>query len=187
MPVLPDGTYPVMAERIGTAEQLMVRPNPPIKLAKQFQRLYLKPVRLPKWFRDMQKETGVTGGFSRGADVLRLLGPMLRESARLAQERFIVMPLDIKNKPLAVAEVSLGTLDASMVHPRDVFGAVIASNAGGVIVAHNHPSGDPEPSAEDIAMTRRLAEAGQLLGIPLLDHIVVGSKGFVSLAERGVV
>jgi len=80
---------------------------------------------------------------------------------------------------------SVGSLSASIVHPREVFGPAVVRRAAGVIVAHNHPSGDPEPSPEDIAVTRRLADAGTLLGIELLDHVVVAERGFVSLKARG--
>lgn len=187
MPVLPDGTYPVPTERVGTAEQLMVRPNPPSQAAKTFQRLYLKPARLPKWFRDSLKRAGIERGFTRAEDAANALHEWGREAARFSQERFIVMALNTKNRPTAVVETSLGTLDASLVHPRDVFGAAIAAAAASIMVAHNHPSGDPEPSPEDVALTRRLADAAQILGIPILDSIVIGRDGYVSLAERGVV
>jgi len=120
---------------------------------------------------------------AQAADVFRLLRAV---AASLPAERFWVLPLDRKNKPLAILQTSQGTVDASLVHPRDVFAPAIVSNAAGVIVAHNHPSGDPEPSPEDLAVTRRLAAAGQTLGISLLDHVIIGATGYVSLAERGL-
>jgi len=186
MPIYPDGSYPVPTERVGTAEQLMVRPNPQASVSRPLQRLYLKPSRIPKWVRDGLKRAGVSR-ISRAADIATALREWGRETARLSQERFIVMVLNVKNQPTAIVEASLGTLDASLVHPRDVFGAAIAAAGAQIIVAHNHPSGDPEPSPEDIALTRRLAEAGELLGIPVLDSIVIGREGYVSLAERGVI
>lgn len=81
--------------------------------------------------------------------------------------------------------VSRGSLNASIVHPREVFRPAILGSAASVILVHNHPSGDPEPSEEDLSITRRLAQVGELLGIPVLDHVVVGKRGFVSLRARG--
>ena len=83
--------------------------------------------------------------------------------------------------------VSVGILDSSLVHPREVFKDAILASAASMIVAHNHPSGDPTPSNEDKRVTLRLAEAGQLLGIELLDHIILGDNRWVSLKERGVI
>lgn len=99
-------------------------------------------------------------------------------------EVFAVALLDGKHKLIALAEVSRGTLSSSLVHPREVFGPAVRLGAGAIIVAHNHPSGDPEPSLEDLAVTRRLIEAGRILGIPVLDHVVVGDGTFCSLRER---
>ena len=79
----------------------------------------------------------------------------------------------------------MGLLNASLVHPREVFAPAITGAAASIIVAHNHPSGDPEPSAEDLAVTAQLMEAGCLLGIPVRDHVILGDSGYVSLAERG--
>jgi DNA repair protein RadC len=80
--------------------------------------------------------------------------------------------------------VSQGTLTSSLVHPREVFGPAVREEPRALIVAHNHPSGDPEPSEEDLAVTRRLVEAGKILGVPLLDHVVIGDRSFVSIRER---
>ena len=84
-------------------------------------------------------------------------------------------------------ELSRGCLDSSLVHPREVFKVAILSNAAGLLLLHNHPSGDPNPSADDVALTRRLVDAGDLLGIPVLDHIIVGDGRFVSLKQLGYV
>lgn len=102
------------------------------------------------------------------------------------QECFLALLLNGKNRLSGIVEVSRGTLTASLVHPREVFASALTERAAAIIVAHNHPSGDPEPSAEDIQVTQRLKEAGTILGIPLLDHVVVGSAAdrFVSLRER---
>jgi DNA repair protein RadC len=104
------------------------------------------------------------------------------ELGGLHQESFHVLALDGRHALLARFEVSRGTLTTSLVHPREVFRPAIARGAAAVIAVHNHPSGDPEPSAEDLAVTRRLA--GRLLGIPLLDHVVLGAGRFVSLQAR---
>lgn len=94
--------------------------------------------------------------------------------------------LDTKNGVLRSRTVSVGDLSSSIVHPREVFAEAIRHSAASLIVAHNHPSGDPAPSPEDIAVTKRLAEAGELLGIEVLDHIVLGDNRWVSLKEKGL-
>jgi DNA repair protein RadC len=102
-----------------------------------------------------------------------------------AQEVFGVIILNSKNKIVAVHEVSRGTLNASMVHPREVFKLAVLHNAAAIICFHNHPSGDPKPSKEDIGITKRLVEAGKIMGIEILDHIIVGDDRYASLKERG--
>ena len=104
-----------------------------------------------------------------------------------AQEVFGVLILNTKFKIVAVHEISRGTLNASIVHPREVFKPAILHNAAAIICFHNHPSGDPEPSKEDIKITKRLVEAGRIMGIEVLDHIVVGDDGYTSLRERGII
>ena len=116
-------------------------------------------------------------------DVYNLLGPNLRDEKR---EHFVALLLDTKNGVMRSKTVSVGDLSSSIVHPREVFVEAIRHGSASLIVAHNHPSGDPAPSPEDIAVTRRLAEAGELLGIELLDHIVLGDDRWVSLKERGL-
>jgi len=102
------------------------------------------------------------------------------------REQVIVCCLDTKNQPVSVNVVSMGTLNSSLVHPREVFKTAILSNAANIILFHNHPSGDPSPSQEDISITKRIQEAGTLLGIELLDHLIIGSEDrFCSLKERG--
>ncbi len=103
-----------------------------------------------------------------------------------AQEVFGILVLNTKNKIVAVHEVSRGTLSASMVHPREVFKPAVLHNAAAIICFHNHPSGDPEPSKDDIKITKRLVEAGEIMGIEVFDHIIVGDDRYVSLKERGV-
>lgn len=100
------------------------------------------------------------------------------------RERFLVLLLDGKHRLRRLLTTSVGTLTSSLVHPREVFGPALREGAAALAVAHNHPSGDPEPSAEDLEVTRRLVRTGRLVGIPLIDHLVVGDARFVSLRER---
>ena len=103
------------------------------------------------------------------------------------REQVIVCCLDTKNQPVSMNIVSIGTINSSLVHPREVFKTAILSNAASIILFHNHPSGDPEPSTEDTTITRRIKEAGILMGIELLDHVIIGSEGrFYSMKEQGV-
>lgn len=103
----------------------------------------------------------------------------------LAHEEFHVLLLNTQNEVLRQLQVTRGTLDASLVHPREVFRPAITEAAASVILLHNHPSGDPTPSAEDRAVTRQLVGAGELVGIEVLDHVIVGEGRYVSLAESG--
>jgi len=114
-------------------------------------------------------------------DVVGLLRAFLRDDPR---ERFAVVYLDTRNRPIAVHEASVGTCDAVQVHPREVFGPAVALSATAIVVAHNHPSGDPTPSAEDRAVTARLKDAGELLGIAVLDHLVLGESRYFSFADE---
>lgn len=110
----------------------------------------------------------------------------LRERiGREKQEHFTILCLDTKNN-LIVEDVSVGTVNASLVHPREVFKKAILNNSSHVILAHNHPSGDPTPSEEDILTTRRLVESGRILGISVADHMIVSQNSFVSMRERGM-
>ena len=101
----------------------------------------------------------------------------------LTQEEFLVVVLDTKNRLVKYEFISKGTLNASIVHPRDVFRVAIIHSAAAIILVHNHPSGDPAPSQEDIDLTRRLFEAGELMGINILDHIIIGGAKFMSMKE----
>jgi DNA repair protein RadC len=115
-------------------------------------------------------------------DVARRVIPLLRDRV---QEIFMVLVLDAKNGVRAEIELTRGTLSASLVHPREVFKTAIDHLGSSVVVCHNHPSGNPEPSPEDIEITRQLAEAGRILGIPLHDHVIVGGNEYRSMAELG--
>ena len=115
-------------------------------------------------------------------DVYILLGPRLRD---LPQEEFHALLLDTRHHVVREALVTRGTLDASLISPREVFRLAVVEGAAAVILAHNHPSGDPSPSPDDWAVTRQIAEAGRILGIPVLDHVILGDGRFTSLAEEG--
>lgn len=104
----------------------------------------------------------------------------------LAQEIFVVLALDVRNVVQGEIEVARGCLTGVDVHPREVFRPLVRRAAAAAVVAHNHPSGDPTPSDADVALTHRLRKAGELIGIPILDHIVIGRGAFVSMAERGL-
>lgn len=105
----------------------------------------------------------------------------------LPQESFCAVYLSTKNQLIAHQTLSVGTLDASLAKARDVFRWALRYNAASVVLLHNHPSGDPEPSREDIAVTQHIARAGEIMEIPVLDHIIIGDGVYVSLCERGYI
>jgi len=111
---------------------------------------------------------------------------VLRDLKSMEVETFLCFHLDGKNRIKALQVVSIGTLTASLVHPREVFRSAIINGAVGVIFAHNHPSGHPQPSQEDIQVTKRLCEAGKLIGIRCLDHVVIGAGRYFSFADQGL-
>jgi DNA repair protein RadC len=111
---------------------------------------------------------------------------MMDELRYLQKEHFICLFLNTKNQVISRETLSVGTLNASLVHPREVFRAAIKCSSASLICVHNHPSGDPAPSPEDIGLTKRLMEAGELVGIDVLDHIIIGDNRFVSLKEQGL-
>lgn len=102
------------------------------------------------------------------------------------KEMFLTLHLDGKNRIICMDLVSIGSLNQSIVHPREVFKTALLSNAAALILIHQHPTGDPTPSSEDISITRRLKEAGELLGLKVLDHIIVGEGEYLSFVERGL-
>ncbi|WP_163526480.1 RadC family protein [Halobacillus ihumii] len=110
---------------------------------------------------------------------------VMEEMRELKQEHFIVLFLNTKNQVLHRQTIFIGSLNASIVHPREVFKEAVKRSAASIICAHNHPSGDPTPSQEDIQVTRRLQECGKMIGIELLDHLVIGDRKFISLKEKG--
>ncbi len=131
--------------------------------------------------RAISEEVEPAPACSSAEQVFRLVHP---ELSGLERERFLVLLLDGKHRLARMEPISEGTLTTSLVHPREVFRSAVRESAAALIAVHNHPSGDPEPSSEDLEVTRRLRRAGRLLGIPLLDHVVVGAGRFVSLRER---
>lgn len=134
--------------------------------------------------RRLAAEPSSRGDRIRGpGDVFRRLGPVLRDRK---QEEFWVLYLDSQNRVLSERRITVGLLNSSLVHPREVFAPAISRAAASLILAHNHPSGDPDPSPEDLDVTVQMVESGRLLGIPVRDHIVLGDTTFVSLLERGL-
>ena len=117
-------------------------------------------------------------------DVVELGKRFLQEEDR---EKLIVCCIDTKNQPTAINVVAIGTLNNSLVHPREVFKPAILSNSASIILFHNHPSGDTTPSNEDKLITERIKESGEILGIKLLDHIIIGNNSYKSLKEEGLI
>lgn len=115
-----------------------------------------------------------------------IVGMLSNEMINLKQEVLKLIMLDTKNNIIGIKDVFKGSLNTSIVHPREIFNEAIKKNSASIIVCHNHPSGDPTPSKEDINITLRLKESGQILGINLLDHIIIGKEKFVSLKEKGI-
>ena len=110
---------------------------------------------------------------------------LIKHLKDIDREQLLTICLDIKNNVLSIETTSIGTLTANLVHPREVFKTAILQNAAGIIVAHNHPSGDPAPSQEDLAITKRLFDASKIMDIQFLDHVIIGNGSFKSLKEIG--
>ena len=116
-------------------------------------------------------------------DVAELVRGRLRGKKK---EYFLALLLDTRNRLIRVAEISVGSLDSSIVHPREVFKEAVSASAASVIFVHNHPSGDPEASEDDIKLTENLVEAGRIMGIDVLDHVIIGGQNFLSLKREGL-
>lgn len=110
---------------------------------------------------------------------------LMADMTSLKQEHFVCLFLNIKNQVMHRQTIFVGSLNASIVHPREIFREAVRRSAASIVCAHNHPSGNPAPSPEDIAVTKRLMEAGSIVGIELLDHIIIGDHQFISLNEKG--
>ena len=130
-----------------------------------------------------QKKWEVGDALRSSEDVFRHFGERLVKEKR---EIFYVVLLNNKNRKIREVKISEGSLTASLVHPREVYNPVIRESAAAVIFVHNHPSGDPTPSPEDLEITRRLKEVGEVMGIRVLDHVVVGHDRYFSFSDRGV-
>jgi len=113
-------------------------------------------------------------------------GLLMSELGGLSKEHFVAVLLNTKNHVLRVETISVGTLDSSLIHPRECFRPAVTAGCASVIFAHNHPSGDPTPSAQDKEITHRLQEAGELLGIPVLDHLIIAGQKFISMKTEGM-
>lgn len=122
-----------------------------------------------------------TARYSSASQVYELFKDLRQES----KEHFMALHLDGKNRILCYEVVSVGSLNQSVVHPREVFKSALVSSAAALILIHNHPSGDPSPSQEDLKITQRLKDCGELLGIKILDHLVVGDGSYYSFADQG--
>ena len=126
-------------------------------------------------------------------DNIRISGPnditdlLMEEMRYLKKEYFKIAILDTKNQIITIENISIGNLNSSIVHPREVFNRAIKRSANSIILVHNHPSGDPTPSSEDINITNRLIEAGSILGIKVLDHIIIGDNKYISFKERNII
>ncbi|ABO51059.1 DNA replication and repair protein RadC [Desulforamulus reducens MI-1] len=114
-------------------------------------------------------------------------GLVMEDLRDLDREHFLALLLNTKNQVLARETISIGTLNSSVVHPRELFKVAIRRSAASMILVHNHPSGDPTPSREDIVLTKRLIEAGEIIGIDVLDHIIIGDNKFTSLKSKGLI
>ena len=129
------------------------------------------------------QESGKRETVKTPEDVIALVRSRLKGKKK---EYFLALLLDTRNQLIRVAEISIGSLDSSIVHPREVFKEAVSASAASVLFAHNHPSGDPEASEDDINLTKRLAEAGEIMGIDVLDHIIIGEQKYLSLKREGL-
>jgi len=134
---------------------------------------------------DLKQVKGI--GEVKATQVLALAELATRFNSFKSGEEHIVIMLNTKNIIISVKDISIGNLNSSIVHPREVFIEAIKLSSASVILCHNHPSGDPTPSKEDILITKRLKECGTLLGIEVLDHIIIGNEAYISLKEKGII
>lgn len=136
----------------------------------------------------MIKESSILYGdrkISTPKDAIEIVKVILEDCDR---EKLVVCCLNTKNEPTSISTVSIGTLNSSIVHPREVFKTAIMSNSASIILFHNHPSGNTQPSKEDISITERIKEAGKIIGIEMIDHIIIGdNEKYTSLKEEGIV
>lgn len=134
----------------------------------------------------MVKENSVTylnRVISSPNDSAEIIRNFIADSDR---EQMVVCCLDTKNQPTSISIVSIGSLNSAIVHPREIYKTAILSNSASIIIAHNHPSNNTDPSHEDIVLTNRLDEAGKIIGIKLMDHLIIGQGGYTSFKEEGL-
>ena len=132
--------------------------------------------------RVLNQGMGIDKPVTSPAEVL----PELRHIRDLKQEHFVTIFLNARNQVIKTQTISIGSLNASLVHPREVFAPAVGISAASVILGHNHPSGDVTPSREDIELTRRMVQAGEIMGIEVVDHLIIGSERFISMKEANV-
>ncbi|MFT5874690.1 MAG: DNA repair protein RadC [Clostridium sp.] len=166
-----------IGKKVGEQMVMKVCENGDKKIpAKRVDIVSIKMVREGSILYDIRK-------ISSPADAVELGRRFLDECDR---ENLIVCCVDTKNQPISISVISIGSLNSSIVHPREVFKTAILANSASIILFHNHPSGDVTPSSEDISVTKRLVEAGNIIGISLLDHIIIGEGNYCSLKEKGL-
>jgi len=159
----------------------LAHPGPPIWWRRLPARARVRLAAALELGRRLDLADGTQAALIQGpADVFELTADL----RRLRREHFIGLYLNTRNRLLVRETISIGSLNASIVHPREVFEPALRQSAASLIVVHNHPSGETDPSEDDLAITRRLTEAGEILGVPLLDHVIVGGNGYTSLKEN---
>lgn len=129
-----------------------------------------------KWFSDKK--------ITSPKDIADIFIPMLKDELK---EKFIIVCLNSANKIIKIETISVGSLNSSVVHPREIFKAAIENSSASIILIHNHPSGNPEPSNEDIAITKKMVEAGKILDIPVFDHLIIAGNNYTSFVERRLI
>ena len=144
------------------------------------------PYRLPRYRVSLVREGSCVSDHNAIKSPEEVFWLVSADFAEAAVEMAMMLALDTKNKVIGVFTISTGSLNASIIHPRDVFQRAILSNAASVILVHNHPSGDPTPSPEDVELTSKLVEAGKMLDIAVLDHVIIGDGKYASLKEKGL-
>lgn len=133
---------------------------------------------------DSQKKWISNKKISSPSDIAEIFIPLLRDEVK---EKFIIVCLSSSNKIIKYETITIGTLNSSLIHPREVFKVAIENNSANIILLHNHPSGNPEPSSEDISVTKKLCEAGTIMDIKVFDHIIIAGDSFTSLVEKRII
>ena len=167
---------------MGSMKELFQEYGLDITTTKTLRMRVIKPVYSREVVRENMPDYIDTKRFNSPLQVFEMFKDLIFET----KEHFLCLHLDGKNRIICLDRVSVGSLSQSIVHTRSVFMTACMISAAAIICVHNHPTGDPSPSAEDISITRRLKEAGELIGIPILDHIIIGEGQYVSFVERGL-